>query len=61
MYTKDKTSRITVRLSPELDAFLDRMSAAFEKPRAEVVRMILTTYMWGGKYEDEQADCDNQL
>ena len=61
MYLKDKAIRINVRISPEQAAFLDRLVSVYGKSQSEIVRMIITSYMWGGNDADKQTNINNKL
>lgn len=53
MYLKDKSVKVSVRISDDQLSFLHRLSGLYGLSVSEVLRAILDSYRGGFNYEDE--------
>ena len=58
MYFKDKEQRVTIRLTNEQLAFIDRLALGWGVSRSDILRVIIETYRRGDNNENKQANID---
>ena len=54
MYFKDKTETLKAKITMEQNEFLMRLSVAWGVSKSEVVRIILDSYIHGGKQHENK-------